>query len=359
MVGIEKAQYSFDAVKGDKPPVLCPSPKNCELEGHTCKDSTVETCEDGEFDTSFECDGYWAIQCCVSNRPPTQPPVPSTTEPTTLPVVSQSAGSTLSPTNTTQPLYGDCGRRQVESSQITNGREATPHSWPWQASLRTANGATHNCGAVLISDRWVLTAAHCINSIYDNVATYRVVLGTHYQFDYNANEYSAHLEQMIPHHLYDQEGPGFPYDIALLKLDLPVPFNRYIQPVCLPLEGEEFTTQDECFLTGWGDTRGTGDENVLNEVQIEPVANADCAAMWARYPNPGPWIYDFHICAGDGIRGSCSGDSGGPMVCRRGSQWILAGVSSWAMRGCDTPGFPSVYSRITSFLAWINENTNV
>ncbi|CAH1781198.1 unnamed protein product [Owenia fusiformis] len=329
---------------------------DCEQEGYVCKDKNIETC-DGQFDSSLTCGGYWGIQCCKTRNPATTA-TPSAATTTTRPSGS-SPRPTQGPGSTTTPL-GSCGKSSVDiRSYITQGRESTPGSWPWQGSLRLSNGATHNCGAVLISDRWVLTAAHCIVSIYDKIHTYRVLLGAHYQYTENLNEnaYSARLKFMIPHHRYEKDGPGFPYDIALLELDRPVPLNRYIQPVCLPKPGEVFTEQDECYLTGWGDTRGTGDDNVLNQVRVNVVPNAACSDMWAKYPRTGPRIYDFHICVGDGLKGSCAGDSGGPLVCRRGSQWVLAGVSTWAMQGCDTPNFPSVYSRVTSFLPWIKHNT--
>ena len=47
-------------------------------------------------------------------------------------------------------------------SFVINGQNTDPHEYPWQISLRV-NGR-HYCGGSLISDKWVLTAAHCVIS---------------------------------------------------------------------------------------------------------------------------------------------------------------------------------------------------
>ena len=53
-----------------------------------------------------------------------------------------------------------CGR-PVYSSRIVGGQDAADKRWPWQVSLHL--GQTHICGGSLISDRWILTAAHCLH----------------------------------------------------------------------------------------------------------------------------------------------------------------------------------------------------
>ena len=46
-------------------------------------------------------------------------------------------------------------------SRVVNGQDASPHSWPWQISLRKRGG--HICGGSLIRSNWIVTAAHCVN----------------------------------------------------------------------------------------------------------------------------------------------------------------------------------------------------
>lgn len=59
-------------------------------------------------------------------------------------------------------------------SRVINGQDATPHSWPWQVSLR-ARGR-HICGGSLIRPDWIVTAAHCVYR-NPNPSGYTVVVG--------------------------------------------------------------------------------------------------------------------------------------------------------------------------------------
>ena len=50
-------------------------------------------------------------------------------------------------------------------SRIVGGEEARPNSWPWQVSLQYYGG--HICGASLLNENWVLSAAHCVDKSSD------------------------------------------------------------------------------------------------------------------------------------------------------------------------------------------------
>ncbi|KAG8437801.1 hypothetical protein GDO86_008491 [Hymenochirus boettgeri] len=60
--------------------------------------------------------------------------------------------------------YG-CGAPSIKPvisgyARIVNGENAVSGSWPWQVSLQDRTGF-HFCGGSLVSNLWVVTAAHC------------------------------------------------------------------------------------------------------------------------------------------------------------------------------------------------------
>uniref|UniRef100_A0A0L8GGI1 Peptidase S1 domain-containing protein n=2 Tax=Octopus bimaculoides TaxID=37653 RepID=A0A0L8GGI1_OCTBM len=143
-------------------------------------------------------------------------------------------------------------------------------------------------------------------------------------------------------------GGSYPNDIALMELSAPIQLSEYIKTVCLPSKTNRFTGRDECWVTGWGDTRGRGNPNVLNKVQVRITGFLECQHKWSAY------VHKSHICVGDGHAGPCRGDSGGPLVCLKRGRFLLAGVASFSNELCGVPGFPAVYTKVSEFLEWIN-----
>ncbi|XP_059203993.1 trypsin-like [Centropristis striata] len=237
-----------------------------------------------------------------------------------------------------------CGSAPL-NTKIVGGDVAVAGAWPWQASLHRFG--SHFCGGSLINNQWVLTAAHCFSS--SSTSGFTVYLGRETQQQFNSNEESRSLSQVIRHPDYDSSTSD--NDIALLQLSSPVSFTNYIRPVCLPAEGSEFAAGTTCWVTGWG-TIGTDIPlpfpGQLQEVSVPIVSNSKCSESYDPITNN-------MICAGleEGGKDSCQGDSGGPLVYNNGSRWILVGVVSFG-RGCAQPNFPGVYSRVSQYQSWIS-----
>ncbi|XP_076042405.1 chymotrypsin BI-like [Oratosquilla oratoria] len=244
-----------------------------------------------------------------------------------------------------------CGTMSAEAAaRIVGGTEATPHSYPWQVALFIDSGFF--CGGALISDEWVLTAAHCT----DGGNSIQVVLGAH-----NVQTYESSQVTMTSYNFFEHQN-WISYllmnDIALIKLPKKVDFNSYIQPVCLPTRSEQgdLMVGKTVTASGWGkssDSAG-GITNKLRNVNLPVISNTECAYTY------GGIVTDNILCtSGAGGKGTCSGDSGGPLNYKSNGRAETRGVVSFgSSAGCEL-GYPAAFTRVTAYLDWIETNTGI
>ncbi|XP_043942151.1 serine protease 27-like [Protopterus annectens] len=248
----------------------------------------------------------------------------------------------------------ECGKPKF-NSRIVGGINAQPGEWPWQVSFQKSG--KHICGGSLISDSWVITAAHCLKDYNQNMDQYTVALGC-YQFSHpNRNQLTMSLKQIIINEDYTAPAKG--YDIALLQLSHTIAYTDYIRPICLPSSDVEFPNGLMCWVTGWGINSYeeiTG-QDILQEGEIPIINQPQCDCLYhvdtLYSPNYQQVEMDY-ICAGyiRGTRDACQGDSGGPLMCKDGDKWILAGLVSWG-QSCAVTNRPGVYTHVPTFQNWL------
>jgi len=241
---------------------------------------------------------------------------------------------------------------QALTTQVIGGGDVPAGAYPFVVSLQFARGDDfiHYCGASLISERWLLTAAHCAPRA-DEVA----YLGANQLLpsDDPAAGIRVAFEQIIIHPRFRTERSGF--DVALVRL---------ARPVNLPTLSLASVTPatSEAYVVGWGDTASGAQvySDSLQDVDVSLLAAASC---WQFYEDNAPLLaaditnQDTQRCAGRTSGGvdACQGDSGGPLLVRSTRGWLQVGISSWGL-GCAFAGLPGVYSNVPALHDWIISN---
>uniref|UniRef100_A0A8C2NPK5 Peptidase S1 domain-containing protein n=1 Tax=Capra hircus TaxID=9925 RepID=A0A8C2NPK5_CAPHI len=228
---------------------------------------------------------------------------------------------------------------------IIGGVPANIRDFPWQ--IRILENGSHLCGGSILSEWWILTAAHCFKS--ENESTLEVTHGEENLDTQNLTKIK--VDKIIIHNYFDSW--FFFNDIALLLLKSPLSLGVRMVPICLS-EVTNIERWRNCWVSGWGTTGDT--ETGLQKVNIQLIKWETCSELM-------PLLTKSMLCAGDleGGKDACQGDSGGPLVCQkktRKSEWYQLGIVSWGV-GCGQKKQPGVYTQVSSYLSWIEMKTKL
>ena len=237
---------------------------------------------------------------------------------------------------------------------IVNGEAVRVGEFPHQLLMEklVKDKWSFACGAVLISKTQALTAAHCVAG--DLPKEVRVIAGLHNKTDKTETQTTV-LKKIKVHQNYSQGPETFGNDIAVITFLKPIKFTSTIQPIEWNDDDSITFAGDKCHLSGWGRDEKTNLPDVLQKVYMRVISNVQCRFRTL----PSAVLYKGHLCAYEPELGVCGGDSGGPMTCYKNGKPILAGVTSWGVSnifGKCNANFASVYSRISYFKDFINEN---
>ncbi|XP_012373276.1 granzyme B-like [Octodon degus] len=232
---------------------------------------------------------------------------------------------------------------RTRAGEIIGGHEAKAHSRPYMAYLEFRyNTSVAICGGFLIHEKFVLTAAHCLNRYSEHLETI-VLLGAHNIKKQEKTQQLIRVKRSIPHPLYNRRNRT--RDLMLLKLEEKANLTKEVEFIKLPNDKSQVNPGAICLVAGWGQLTPNGSSpNTLHEVKIAVQKDKECETRFSKYDST------TEMCVGDPkiIKHSLKGDSGGPLVCNNMAQ----GIVSYGKKSGRPPG---VYTKLSSYGDWIKK----
>ncbi|RCN53503.1 trypsin [Ancylostoma caninum] len=249
--------------------------------------------------------------------------------------------------------------------RIIGGSIAATSEYPWQAALVSYDSTESGmiCGATVVDEYWILTAAHCIVSPPEQSYIFTGLTSL------SNPQYTHRVERSVVH-------PGFDAnliidDIALVKSKQSL-YNNGISSVCLVRDDSEFLTpRNEAIVTGFGlhivsetifgVTMGVSD--VMLKTSLPIIPQRLCQQEWSSLSRGSIMITDKQLCAGSKMHGTGPGDSGGPLLARdKLGRLVQLGITSFGAAGfqglLDQSTYPGVYTRVSSYIPWMEAVIN-
>ena len=228
---------------------------------------------------------------------------------------------------------------QSGHQRIVGGHEAKPGQFPYHVTVWVKGDRVPSCGASILSERYVVTAAHCLDDGADQMF---LQVGKIERSDPVADYY---IEKTIKHPDYWSDVNTARNDIGLMKTTEKIVFNALVKPIAI--RESPVKVGDNALVCGFG---RVGSESASSKkllyVSLNVISNKQCAkSQWGSVIRP------VHMCTLQKVGvGICSGDSGGAVVVDN----QLAGVVSFG-EAC-AKGVPDVNTRVDQFLGWLKEN---
>ncbi|XP_046388855.1 trypsin-3-like [Ischnura elegans] len=225
---------------------------------------------------------------------------------------------------------------------IIGGVPVEPREFPEMVSIQI--DGMPRCGGTILSEGWIMTIAHCM--VYD-MHDYAVVAGSD---NLDKDQGTRHsVNKIIIHQNYSKED-SWRNDIALVSVTPPIKLGSINQAGKLADPSEGINEGDMATVIGYGSNKYEGlPTNVLEKANIAVSNHDQCNTIYNS--NFGLNVHDTQLCAGMEGRGFCGFDTGSPLFIKG----KVIGISSWTYK-CAEPGFPEVFTYVSKYIDWINDN---
>ncbi|XP_026275096.2 brachyurin-like [Frankliniella occidentalis] len=253
-------------------------------------------------------------------------------------------------------IAGRVAGRSHKGLYIINGSNATVGQFPWM--LGVFIDLTFFCGGSIIGERWVLTAGHCV----DGGKAFEITAGT--LMKTGGTEATRQVRTATAASAYrhpDYNSQFVDNDIGVIQVEKPFIWNENVVPVRLPSYSMalDMMVGKRATISGWGKTS----DDIFNEgppnLLYANLQIADGSICFGHYGTT--WIPNkICIATKDEGKSTCQGDSGGPLVIKEDDgKWTEIGLTSFGdLEGC-AKGLPVVFTRVASFLEFIETTTNI
>ncbi|KAL9894487.1 venom peptide isomerase heavy chain isoform 2-T3 [Glossina fuscipes fuscipes] len=236
--------------------------------------------------------------------------------------------------------------------------------YPWIVKLAylniTSRTIRYRCMGTIVSDEHVLTAAHCVENLVDDLRLIYVRVG-------NETSYTdVRIVETLIHPNYNE--PLFNNDVALLKLSKPHDVNESFKKICLPQSDIQSLAGNIGLVVGWRDSNrnasGLTGTN-MRYISLSIMNNTECAIRYAQYSEnfeDSIVITPTEFCSQSRTMNDvCEGDSGGPfMSINSFNRCTLVGIVAFGpSTNCGQSNLPGVYMRISSYTEWITSNIKI
>uniref|UniRef100_A0AB38ZEL0 Venom S1 protease 12 n=1 Tax=Oncocephalus sp. TaxID=2944721 RepID=A0AB38ZEL0_9HEMI len=243
-----------------------------------------------------------------------------------------------------------CGWTNNKMSRIVNGDDAGVNEFPWVVGIKEADDLGPGCGGVILSERIVLTAAHCTEPMSQSQIV--VLVGEHNIFDESETPAAQmiNVEKYVQHPDYDIN-ENLENDIALLLLEEAIVMSDRVGPICFPSEKVNLVTELVTVM-GWGKL-GTnkGPSPVLKKTQVKCIPLDICKKVYGGIETNAKKANQ--ICTYTKNKDSCQGDSGGPVVWRDPEMNLYTNQAIISYGGDECGEAPGISTHVFSHKEWI------